>query len=74
MGPFTRDACVAAGSDRIMDPDGTIEITQLLNDSFAPGAGNSVYQGVARYLPLKQTTEIMDKYLIRFDLLRRKVA
>ena len=44
-----------------------MEITQLLNDYFAPAAADSVYQEVARFLQFKCTGPTMDEYPVRSD-------
>ena len=57
-----------------MDPDGATEIMQLLNDYSAPYVADSVYQEVVRSLQFKRTTQTLDDFLVRSDLLRRKAG
>ena len=55
-----------------MGPDGVMKDMQFLNDYFAPGATDSVYQGVARPLRPGRAIQTTGEYLVRLDLLRRK--
>ena len=72
MDPVAREVRMAAGSDRIMHPDGVMEIMQLLNGYFAPDAADSVYQEVACLLRFEQTAQTVDEHLVRFDPLSGK--
>ena len=65
---------MAAGAERLFEPDSVMKIAQFLRDYFAPEAIVSVYQQVARFLHLERTTRTMDGYSARFDLLRYKPA
>ena len=44
IGPAAREVCMAAGSDEMMGPEGAMEIAQLRNNNFAPGAVDTPYQ------------------------------
>ena len=72
MGPVVREECIAAVTDRIMDPGGAAKILHVPNDNFASNDVDLTYQGVARFLQFKRTAQTMGEYVVHFDLLRRK--
>ena len=44
MYPVSREVCMAAARNRIMDPDSVAKLLQALHDYFAPEAVDSEYQ------------------------------
>ena len=71
MGLVTREVCLAARGDVVIDHDGATRISEVLRDLLAPEAAYSVSQGVVRFLRFRRATQTTDEFLVRPDLLRR---
>ena len=65
-----RAVCMAAGGDVIMDQEGLEKILAQLRDYFAPDDVDSLYQEVVRFLQFERTSQTMNEYPARSDLLR----
>ena len=49
-----------------------MRILELAEDYFAPETGASIYQEVARFLQYRRMAESIGRFIVNFDLLRRK--
>ena len=62
----------AAGGNFVESSVGAERILDILEDSFAPDAVDSVNRAVARFLQFKRAGQTTDVYFVEFDFLRRK--
>ena len=70
--PAAREDCVAVGDDQITGPDGATKTLRVPQDYFAADAVDPTCPKGIRFSQLKRTTQTMNEFLVRFDLLRRK--
>ena len=63
MESTARDACVAMGSDKLMEPDAVGRSLRVPREYFAPNALNAVYQYAICFLHFERTTHSTDAYL-----------
>ena len=62
---------MARGNRELLEPDRAHLAPGVLRDYVAPYALDAVYQHVVRFSGFKRTTQAMDDYLAKLDLLRR---
>ena len=72
MDPTARQVCLHSGGDAFMEGVDVTSILQTLKHYFLPDATDQVFQDVQRFLHYKRTDQPMERFILDFDVLRRK--
>ena len=72
MADISRKVCITVSKDCIGQNDGAQQISRSPRGRVAPDATDAIYQEVAKLMNFRRTDQVMDVYLMEFDVLREK--
>ena len=72
MDPMARQICLRSGGDSFMEGVDVATLIATLRHNYLPGATDQVYQEVAKFLNYKRAAQLMERFLLEFDMPRTK--
>ena len=72
MTDVARKVCMSVGEDVAGKVDGVAQILHISRERFAPGALNSTFQAIVKFMYFKRTDQTTDTRLMEFVMLRQK--
>ena len=66
MADIARKVCMSAGKDSVGNVDGVAQTLRILPGQLAPGAIDSIFQDMAKFMCFKRADQYKDTHLLEF--------